>query len=237
MHISVAASKINKWASRQSGDTLEMVERPHGGLSFVLVDGQSSGPGAKSLSLQVVRKVISDLAEGVRDGAVARAANDMLYTQRRGKVSASLLILSVELDSRRLLVTRCGNSEVFVRRPGGEVLELDEAAPALGFYRHTRPLVEQLLLEPGLLAVGCTDGLLHAGSRSSSEGLYVPDAIEAIWQDTPSAQAVASELLDIALGLDDGRAGDDVSVIALHVQSGEADGPRQMAVEMPVPDR
>ena len=95
MHISVAANKINMWAARESGDTLEMVERPHGGLSFVLVDGQSSGSGAKSLSLQVVRKVISDLAEGVRDGAVARAANDMLYTRRRGKVSATLVILSV----------------------------------------------------------------------------------------------------------------------------------------------
>jgi len=237
MHISVAASKVNKWASRQSGDTLEMVERPHGGLSFVLVDGQSSGPGAKSLSLQVVRKVISDLAEGVRDGAVARAANDMLYTQRRGKVSASLVILSVELDSRRLLVTRCGNAEVFVRRPGGEVLELDEAAPALGFYRHTRPLVEQLLLEPGLLAVACTDGLLHAGSRSGGDGLYIPEAVEDIWQTDPSPQAVANGLLELAVALDDGRASDDTSVIALHVQSGEADGPRHMTVEMPVPDR
>jgi len=237
MHISVAASKINMWAARESGDTLEMVERPHGGLSFVLVDGQSSGPGAKSLSLQVVRKVISDLAEGVRDGAVARAANDMLYTRRRGKVSATLVILSVELDSRRLLVTRCGNSPVFVRRPAGEVLELDNDAPALGFYRRTRPLVEQILLEPGLLAVACTDGLVHAGSRSGSETLYVPEAIEDIWQAQPSAQAVASGLLDRALDLDNGRAMDDTSVIALHVESGPPEAPRRLTVEMPVPDR
>ena len=204
MHISVAASKINMWATRESGDTLEMVERPHGGLSFVLVDGQSSGPGAKSLSLQVVRKVISDLAEGVRDGAVARAANDMLYTRRR---------------------------------PAGEVLELDADAPALGFYRHTRPLVELILLEPGLLAVACTDGLVHAGSRSGSETLYVPEAIEDIWQEQPSAQAVALGLLDRALDLDSGRARDDISVIALHVQSGSPQGPRHLTVEMPVPDR
>ncbi len=236
MHISVAASKINMWATRESGDTLEMVERPHGGLSFVLVDGQSSGPGAKSLSLQVVRKVISDLAEGVRDGAVARAANDMLYTRRRGKVSATLVILSVELDSRSLLVTRCGNSPVFVRRPAGEVLELDADAPALGFYRHTRPLVELILLEPGLLAVACTDGLIHAGSRSGSEPLYVAEAIEDIWQEQPSAQAVALGLLQRALDLDNGRARDDISVIALHVQTGPPQGPRHMTVEMPVPD-
>ncbi|MCU0521974.1 MAG: serine/threonine-protein phosphatase, partial [Anaerolineae bacterium] len=95
MHISVAVSKVGKWAVAESGDLLEMVERPRGGLSLVLVDGQSSGSGARSVAVQVMRKVISELAEGVRDGAAARAANDMLYAQRSGKVSATLVILSV----------------------------------------------------------------------------------------------------------------------------------------------
>ena len=103
MHLSVAVSKVNKWASRESGDTLEMIERPHGGVSFVLADGQSSGIAAKAISIRVVRKVISELSDGVRDGAAARAANDMLFALRRGKVSATLSILSVELDSQSLL--------------------------------------------------------------------------------------------------------------------------------------
>ena len=64
MHLSVGASKINKWAVRESGDTLEMIERPHGGISFVLADGQSSGEAAKAISIRVVRKVVSELAEG-----------------------------------------------------------------------------------------------------------------------------------------------------------------------------
>jgi serine phosphatase RsbU (regulator of sigma subunit) len=235
MHLSFSASKVHKWAVRESGDSLEMIERPHGGISFVLVDGQSSGYAAKSLSAQVVRKVISDLAEGVRDGAAARAANDMLYARRSGKVSATLVILSVELDSRSLLITRCGNSPVFIRRPGEEVLELDVDAPPLGFYRHTRPLVEQIALTPGLLAVACTDGLVHAGTRSE-QVLDIPFAIEALWQRMASAQHIADGLLEQALAADDGRAMDDTSVLALHVQSGPPDGPRRMTVEMPVSD-
>ena len=132
MHLSVAASKINKWAVRQSGDTLEMIERPHGGLSFVLADGQSSGEAAKAISIRVVRKVISELAEGVRDGAAARAANDMLYAQRRGKVSATLVILSVDLDSGSLVITQCGNSGIFVRPPGGDLLLMESEVAAAG---------------------------------------------------------------------------------------------------------
>jgi serine phosphatase RsbU (regulator of sigma subunit) len=235
MHLSVAVSKINKWAVRESGDTLEMIERPRGGLSLVLVDGQSSGRGAKAISMQVVRKLISDLAEGVRDGAAARAANDMLYAQRRGRVSATLVVISVELDSRTLIITRCGNSPVFLRAPGEDVVVLDTDAPALGFYRHTRPAVDQFGLEPGLLIVACTDGLVHAGSRSGV-GFDVAEAIEDIWQAEASAAAVADGLLERAMALDDGRPNDDTSVVAIHVQSGPPTGPRQMRVEMPVPD-
>ncbi len=235
MHLSVAASKINKWSVRESGDTLEMVERPRGGLSLVLVDGQSSGPGARAIAAQVVRKIIADLAEGVRDGAAARAANDMLYSQRRGKVSATLAILSVELDSRMLIVTRCGNLSVFIRRPGDDALALDVEAAPLGFYRNMRPVVEHVQLAPGLLAVACTDGVVHAGSRWG-DGLYVPAVIEELWQVTPSARTVADGLLEQAMALDNGRPSDDASVVALHVQSGPPTGVRRMGVEMPVLD-
>ncbi len=235
MHISVAVSKVGKWAVGESGDLLEMVERPRGGLSLVLVDGQSSGSGARAVAVQVMRKVISELAEGVRDGAAARAANDMLYAQRSGKVSATLVILSVEQDSHTLIITRCGNPAIFVRQSGDIATSLDEEAAPLGFYRTTRPAVDHVMLEPGLLAVAGTDGLVHAGSRSGT-GWYIPDAIEGIWQITPTARAVADGLLEQAMELDSGRPGDDTSVIALHVQSGSPVGPRRLTVEMPVPD-
>ncbi len=235
MHLSVAVSKIGKWAVSQSGDTLEMIERPRGGLSLVLADGQSSGPGAKATSIRVVRKVITELAEGVRDGAAARAANDMLHAQRGGRVSATLVILSVEADSQLLIVTRCGNSVVYLRYPERAVEALAIDVPSLGFYRYTRPHVERINLEPGLLAVACSDGLLHAGQRSG-ERMDVIAAIEQIWQTSESARAVSDGLLNQAVALDDGRPRDDISVVALHVQPGPPKGSRHLQVEMPISD-
>ena len=70
---------------------------PTEGLSVVLADGQSSGRGAKAVSMMVVRKVIGLLAEGVRDGAAARAASDALYTEKGGKVSSTLNIASLDM--------------------------------------------------------------------------------------------------------------------------------------------
>ena len=89
----LAVAKINKYATEESGDTVEVVERPRGGVSLVMADGQRSGRSAKAISNIVVRKAISLLAEGVRDGAVARATHDYLHLERGGKVSAELTMI------------------------------------------------------------------------------------------------------------------------------------------------
>src|SRR5574342_885623 len=106
MEVQIAVAKITKYASSESGDTLEVVERPKGGLSVVLADGQTSGRGAKAVSMLVVRKVISLLAEGVRDGAAARAASDALYTDKNGRVSCTLNIASIDLETGTLVLSR-----------------------------------------------------------------------------------------------------------------------------------
>ncbi|MFQ5944264.1 MAG: hypothetical protein ACE5JF_11995 [Anaerolineales bacterium] len=55
MEALVAAAKLGKYATSESGDTLEMVERPSGGISFVLADGQRSGKPAKAIANVVTR--------------------------------------------------------------------------------------------------------------------------------------------------------------------------------------
>jgi hypothetical protein len=112
--VSFAVAKVGKYATSESGDTLEMIERPHGGISLVLVDGQRSGKSAKNISNVVARKAIQLLAEGVRDGAAARAAHDYLYTYRKGKVSATLNIVSVDTDSKTIVISRNNESPVIV---------------------------------------------------------------------------------------------------------------------------
>src|SRR6201988_1029500 len=106
MEVQIAVAKVNKYATSESGDTLEVVDRPSGGLSVVLADGQTSGRGAKAISQLVVRKVIGLLAEGVRDGAAARAASDALYTDKQGKVICPLNIAAVVLHSDAIALTR-----------------------------------------------------------------------------------------------------------------------------------
>jgi serine phosphatase RsbU (regulator of sigma subunit) len=232
MEVQVAVAKINKYAVAESGDSLEVVERPHGGLSVVLADGQSSGRGAKAVSLMVVRKVIGLLAEGVRDGAAARAAADMLFAERGGKVSCTLNIASLDLATRTLVLARNNPSPVYVAN-GDSVDRLSAESIPIGIYRNTRPLITELPIASALTVVFFTDGLIHAGSRRGTPmdvGLSLKSQLD---EEEPSAQEIADALLGEAVRLDDGRPVDDCSVVVLRVLGGNSDSVRRMNVRLP----
>ena len=181
----------------------------------------------------VVRKVIALLAEGVRDGAAARAASDSLYTERKGKVSSTLNILSVDMQTQTLVITRNNPAPVLLAQ-NGELNELNDKSLPVGLYRDTRPQIFETKLQAGLTAVAYTDGLVHAGSRNSLS-LNVPDEVtELIKTPDQSAQVIADSLLERAMDLDQGRPVDDTSVAVLRVLDQASDSVRRMAVRIPL---
>jgi serine phosphatase RsbU (regulator of sigma subunit) len=233
MQIKLAVAKINKYATSESGDSVEVVERPNGGISVVMADGQSSGKGAKQISSLVVRKVIALLSEGVRDGAAARAASDYLFTERKGKVSATLNIVSIDLQTATLVITRNNPLPVFIAS-NEEICAFDNECNPIGIYRDTRPLINEMTLEPGLTVVLFTDGLILAGSRSG-ESLDVKTFLEAhIEEEAAEPQVIADQLLSDAMQLDRGRPVDDISVVVIQVTSQHVDSVRRMTVQLPL---
>jgi serine phosphatase RsbU (regulator of sigma subunit) len=233
MEVQFAVAKTNKYASSESGDTVEVIERPNGGLSMVMADGQTSGRGAKWISTLAVRKVISLLSEGVRDGAAARAASDYLFTERKGKVSATLNILSVDLQTSTLVITRNNPAPVLLAH-GDDIRSLNEESTPIGFYRDTRPIITEQPLEVGLTAVAYTDGLVHAGSRSG-DCMEVSTCLQAFLDEgDPLPQVIADSLLEHAMKLDQGRPVDDISIIVLRVVAYQGDPVRRMTVRLPL---
>jgi serine phosphatase RsbU (regulator of sigma subunit) len=234
MEIQIGMSKINKYATSESGDTLEVVERPNGGVSVVLADGQTSGKGAKNISTMVVRKVISLLAEGVRDGAAARAASDLLFTERDGKVTATLNILSVDLQSSTIVITRNNPTPVFVSH--GDLTEcITSPSTSIGTTRNIRPSITELPLENGLTIIFFTDGIRDAGDRSGQSLDICTLLASMLEEENPSAQAMADNILSQAIRLDNNRPNDDMSVVVMRSVGMEADQIRKMSVQLPVP--
>jgi hypothetical protein len=259
--IRFGVAKVNKYASKESGDTVEIVERPldtnfNGGLTAVLVDGQGSGRSAKQTSNFVAGHCVALVKQGVRDGVVARAANDQLYFYKSGGVSATLNLISLEFATNTLLLTRNNPLPVYLGRwekagvevevetnEGGElqpvVLALDEESEALGIYPQARPVVRRFEMTPGMLVVAFSDGISRAGERFNpgekplDVAAFTRRKLEA---GTLEASQIADELLDLALTADRRRPQDDMSVVVLTVGPAEASAgtpvPRRMSVEI-----
>ena len=233
MEVQIAVAKTNKYATSESGDTLEIVERPNGGLSVVLADGQTSGHGAKAISQMVVRKVIGLLAEGVRDGAAARAASDKLYTERQGKVISTLNIASVDLHSRTIVLTRNNPAPMFICM-NDQINMIGEESIPLGTSRNVRPVITEIAIQLGLVVVIYTDGITHAGERRGNP-MNVGEVIRSILEDQdPSPQSLADSLLNHAVRLDESRPADDISVLVLKVASLAEDKVRRLTVRLPL---
>ncbi len=234
MEIQVAVAKVNKYGSIESGDTIEFVERPMGGISVVLADARSSGKKAKAISSLVVRKIISLLAEGVRDGACARAASDYLFTEKNGSATAYLNILSADLETNTLVLTRNSPTPIFIAE--GELINcLSVESPPIGETRDIKPEITEISLKPGITIVLYTDGIQQAGQEI---GLSVDICtnLEAILEEQePSAQEIADSILNEAIRLDTNRPNDDMSVVVMSVVPKEQDLIRRMTAQFPVP--
>jgi serine phosphatase RsbU (regulator of sigma subunit) len=232
--VQMAVAKVSKYASAESGDTVEVVERPKGGLSAVVADGQRSGRSAKVISNIVVRKAISLLAEGVRDGAVGRATHDYLYTEREGKVSAELNIVSVDLVTHTLVVSRNARCPSLLRQ-GEEYTWLDAPSEAVGIHRNTKPAITELPLAAPLTLVVFTDGVWSAGAATGSI-INLPAVVGGSDPagDCP-AQVVADAVLDTALALDKGRPRDDATVLVVKIlPQADEDGIRRLSARFPI---
>lgn len=233
--IQVAASKVSKYATDESGDTLEMIERPRGGLSIVLADGQRSGKAAKAISNIVARKTLSLLAEGVRDGAAARAAHDYLSAIRGGRVSATLNIVSIDLVTETIVISRNSHCPVIVF-VADELVMLDEPSQPIGIHNWTKPSITELPLLPETLLTVFTDGVMHAGRRSGRPFNIAGLIAELHAQRPYSPQVLADTILARAIECDERRPADDISVFVTCVSRMPAgsDNVRRLSVDFPV---
>jgi serine phosphatase RsbU (regulator of sigma subunit) len=218
LDVQLAAAKTNKYASRESGDTVEVVERPHGGFSVVLADGQGSGQAAKNISHLVTTKAISLIKDGARDGAVARSVHDYLYAYRAGKVSATLVIMTLDLSTKTLVLSRNSHCPILLSLPGSSELRvLEDMSNPIGIYAMTKPVITELPLEATTYAVTFTDGVMEAGKRGGHP--IDPAALlrRCLDDGITAAGEIVDYLLASALEADANRPADDMTVLVLSI--------------------
>jgi serine phosphatase RsbU (regulator of sigma subunit) len=157
-----------------------------------------------------------------------------LYTQHDGKVSAELHIVSIDLVSETIVISRNSHCPPIVGDSAGLRL-ITESSSAIGVHRRMKPVITEIPLAPQTTVVVFTDGVLDAGVRhgqSFDVARFVEDNLR---DPTISAQQLADAILARANELDRGRPGDDTSILVIRiVPRASQDQARRMSVRFPI---
>ena len=233
MELRIAVAKINNALLAKSGDTVEIIERPNGGLSAVLADGRANGISNKGISTMISHRVIGNISEGVRDGSAIRAVSSRIFAEHNGQVQASLTVISADMQSNTILISRNSPVPVFIVSEG-QVDCLTTECEQIGLGPDSTPAIVELPIKAGLIVVAFSDGIQNAGLQSQ-QTFEISTTLESFLDEQePTAQEIADFLLNQAVQMDNGRPLDDMSVVVMAVSYQSPDQIRRMNVTMTV---
>lgn len=231
MEIKIAVSKIDKHHSGKSGDTVETIERPSGGISVVLADGQINGKDDKAVSTMVSHRVIYFISEGARDSTAIRRASNDLFKEHDGQVKANLNVISVDMQANTVIISRNNPVPVFLVTDEKVDCLSSECEP-IATKEEIRASIVELPIQPGMAIIAFSDGVYQAG-REDVHTSEIKITIEALFEEQePTAQEVADFLLNRAIRLDEGRPKDDMSIVVMLISPESTDQIRRMNVSM-----
>ena len=231
MEIKIAVAKVDKHRSGDSGDTVETIERPNGGISVVLADGRINDRNDKAISTMVSHKVLYEISQGIRDSAAIRHTSNNIFEEHDGSVQANLNLISVDQQTNTIIVSRNNPIPVFLVTE--EVVDcLSSDSLPIGGELDIRPTIVELPINPDMAVIVLSDGAYHAGSKDFPIA-DISTGIEALFEEQePTAQEVADYLLNRAIRLDEGRPKDDMSIIVLQLSPQSTDKIRRMNISI-----
>lgn len=233
MEIKIAIAKIDKHGSSNSGDTVEMTERPNGGISIVMADGKIDSRDSKAISNMVTHRVIEQISQGVRDGASIRSAASSIFAEHKGRIEANLNVLSVDLQTDTIIISRNNPIPVFLISEEKADCLSSESKP-IGFLEEVTSTIVEIPIKPEMAVVIFSDGVYYAGRQDEST-MDICTTIETLFEEQePTAKEIADFLLNRAIRLDNGKPQDDMSIIVLMVSFHPTDAIRRMNISMPL---
>jgi len=142
------------------------------------------------------------------------------------KVSCTLTVVSADLESETIVISRNSNCPTIVVTPDYETV-YDEDVEPIGVHRHMKPRMYELPLTPGMIVVSYTDGIAHAGRKRSGRPADFERIMDYIRKNTADdVDFIARSILEYALALDDNKAADDMTVVVLGVAEGREGAPK-----------
>ena len=207
--ISASWAAAGKWAVRESGDAVVVVQLGSGRVVSLIVDVQGAGSGAGNTAWSLTSLGSHLAGEGADAVSLASMLNRALWTRRGGRVQAGV---GVALWDPGHGLTFATYGSVLIATPAASYgLQALTPSPA-GLDGAALPAGGAVAHEPASLVM-CSDGI-----ASTREDLFAVLELEV---DAPTAPAILAR----AVARDRGRPHNDMSVIVMTTSASDQPGP------------
>ncbi|MFZ3070723.1 MAG: SpoIIE family protein phosphatase [Anaerolineaceae bacterium] len=232
MEIHVAIAKVDRYSSPEQGDQVEMIERPNGGVSIILAEGKLGGHRSKVITRKAVYHLLSLIFDGIHDGAASRAVLTALKNEYRGEAQFSLSLLSCDLETGTIILTKNNSIPVIlVRSDQSNYLSCEGDQNEIDLLK---PSVYQFQIENDFIVIMFSDGIASAGEQYDQLVEWCTFVEALMEEQQPTVQDLADFLLNQAIGRDLGQPHDDMTVVVVQVNPTVSKGVRRISVVLPL---
>jgi len=206
--VTASWAAVGKWAVRESGDAVEVLQLGSGRVVGLIVDVQGAGSGASNTAWSLATLGGHLAGEGADAVTVSSMLNRALWTRRGGRVQAGL---GVVIWDPGLGVSCATYGSVLVTAPGASNHFQADPPPA-GLDRDALPAGGVVVADQAPVVI-CSDGI-----ASTNDGLRALLGLDSEPLNAPAilARAVARDM---------GRPRNDMSVIVMTISASEQTGP------------
>jgi PAS domain S-box-containing protein len=205
------------------GDFYDVFDSGGGAWAMVIGDVCGKGPEAAAVTA-LARYTVRAAAMTYREPSrILATLNEAMLRQRDDRRFCTVLYASVEVreGGAQLRFSSGGHPLPLIVRAGGEVVEVGEPGTLLGIVPDPDLFDETVELRPGDAALLYTDGVTDASApRRVRDPVELASALDT--GPERSADDVAQQLLDAALGDDEGEPRDDIAIVLVRVPAGPA---------------
>lgn len=206
-------ASAHKKGEQTSGDSYAICTLANGCVSAAISDGMGTGKRAATESGAAIELYRNFVMSGMDVETSLELINSSLLLRSSDDSFVTMDVCCVDLNSGGVVISKSGAASGFVKK-GKKVLRIDSDSLPFGVLPHYGKVsTTKFDIQNCALIVMMSDGVYDV--LCADDESVISEFISKSETDNP--QLIASELLNKALDVSDGKAADDMTVIVLNV--------------------